>query len=248
MLAVFCLRLACGLAAAILCLPLREVNPRFYRAHFLSILGLAVGAAAFTWQSADTAIRGLIGGSAALSFLGSPSWSLERAPLARIIAAGTAVTLAASLVLIRTATGSTAGLYLLVIDDLSSAALLGFATTAMLMGHSYLIAPSMSIQPLLRLLSGFFILLVVRLTVAGAGFASWTAEHSLANRNEVTLLLPLRWVIGFVAPAILGLMARQAAKIRSTQSATGILYVVVIFCFLGELIGLLLFRMTGFVF
>src|SRR4051794_28882445 len=37
-------------------------------------------------------------------------------------------------------------------DAFSSAALLGGATTAMLMGHSYLIAPAMSLRPLLRLL------------------------------------------------------------------------------------------------
>jgi hypothetical protein len=35
-------------------------------------------------------------------------------------------------------------------------------------------------------------------------------------------------------------MAWESAKIRSTQSATGILYVVVIFCFLGELSSQLL--------
>jgi hypothetical protein len=42
-------------------------------------------------------------------------------------------------------------------------------------------------------------------------------------------------------------MTWQTAKIRSTQSATGILYVVVIFCFLGELTGQLLGDNTGFV-
>ena len=48
--------------------------------------------------------------------------------------------------------------------------------------------------------------------------------------------------LGFVAPLVLGWMAWQTARIRSTQSATGILYVVVIFCFLGELTSLLLPR------
>jgi hypothetical protein len=37
-------------------------------------------------------------------------------------------------------------------------------------------------------------------------------------------------------------MAWQTAKIRSTQSATGILYVVVILTFLGELVGQVLLR------
>jgi hypothetical protein len=54
------------------------------------------------------------------------------------------------------------------------------------------------------------------------------------------LWLPLRWGLGFAAPLGLTWMAWQTARIRSTQSATGILYVVVVFCFLGELTALLL--------
>jgi hypothetical protein len=49
------------------------------------------------------------------------------------------------------------------------------------------------------------------------------------------LWLGLRWMAGLVGPAILGWMAWNCARVRSTQSATGILYVVVIFVFIGEL-------------
>ena len=58
--------------------------------------------------------------------------------------------------------------------------------------------------------------------------------------DDTQLLLPVRWLVGFAGPLVLGWMAWQTARIRSTQSATGILYVVVILCFLGELTGLLL--------
>jgi len=149
--------------------------------------------------------------------------------------------------LMRVMQDSAGALITSVMDDFSSAAVLGLATTALLMGHSYLIAPSMSIKPLTRLLIAFFISLAVRVAVAALGLGSWTSEHSLGKLDQVTLLLPLRWGIGFVGSAILGFMTWQTAKIRSTQSATGILYVVVIFCFIGELISQLLFLMTGFV-
>jgi hypothetical protein len=46
--------------------------------------------------------------------------------------------------------------------------------------------------------------------------------------------------LGIVLPFILAGMAWESARIRATQSATGILYVVVIFCFVGELMSLLL--------
>jgi hypothetical protein len=61
------------------------------------------------------------------------------------------------------------------------------------------------------------------------------------------LWLSVRWLIGLVGPLVLGWMAWEAVRIRSTQSATGILYVVVILSFLGELTSQLLRVKTGFI-
>ena len=82
--------------------------------------------------------------------------------------------------------------------------------------------------------------LVLRLGVEAYALVHWTGVQKLTSVNDVTLWLPVRWLIGFVLPGVLCWMAYQTARIRSTQSATGILYVVVIFCFLGELTGQLL--------
>jgi hypothetical protein len=77
--------------------------------------------------------------------------------------------------------------------------------------------------------------------MAGASLWSWTAGQPVVTlESDAVLWLPLRWGLGFVLPLVFGWMAWQSARIRSTQSATGILYVVVIFCFLGELTGQLL--------
>ena len=59
------------------------------------------------------------------------------------------------------------------------------------------------------------------------------------------LELPVRWLVGVLAPLGFGLMALSAARIRSTQSATGILYVVVVCGFLGELLSMLLTHQSG---
>jgi hypothetical protein len=84
------------------------------------------------------------------------------------------------------------------------------------------------------------------MAVDGYALGCWTATHSLVSlkSGDAIYLLPLRWLVGFLAPLGLSWMAWQAARIRSTQSATGILYVVVIFCFVGELTSQLL-RGTG---
>jgi hypothetical protein len=244
MLAVFCLRLALGVLACLFLLapiaaagPRPLVNPRFYRTHFLTALGLTCLALLFAYDSAAWPVLTALGLALAFAFSGSVSWSLEGAPGGPALIVLTVAALFAGLVL-EWAHSTAPALALLA--ALTSAAFLGSALTAMLLGHSYLIAPAMSIAPLMRLLAALAITLALRAGVEGWALARWTGDHSLGNlTGDVALWLPVRWIVGFVAPLILTWMAWQTARIRSTQSATGILYVVVIFCFLGELTGLL---------
>jgi hypothetical protein len=237
MLATFCLRLACGLIASLLLFSPRLVNPRFFRVQFLAALGLVSCAALFPQQSYGR-VAGTVLAIAALScFVGSVLWSLERARGRFAVVVVTFSALAAAVTLVPDMDLSFASLA----TAYSSATLLGTATTAMLMGHSYLIAPAMSLTPLLNLLRGLFAAAALRMAVSSVELWSWTTSHwPVRLEDETVLLLPVRWGVGLFGPLILGGMAWRAAKIRSTQSATGILYVVVIFCFLGELLSQLL--------
>src|SRR3954447_7841075 len=87
MLALFCLRLACGLVAALLLLNPKQINPRFYRVHFLTALGLVAVALVFPSSSAGLAWWTALTASAVLTFLGSFVWSLEGAPAGRAVIA-----------------------------------------------------------------------------------------------------------------------------------------------------------------
>lgn len=230
--------------AALLILPSAQVNPRFYRVQFLTVLGLTAVAAMFLREQADLALWLALAASMILLFLGSIVWHVEGAPAGRTLIWSSAPAVGAALLL----AGSAYGDPWLVADDLASAALLGSATTAMLMGHSYLIAPAMSLTPLNRLLAALGITLLIRMVLAGIGLWSWTGQLGSGSLdNEMWFLLLVRWGLGIVAPLGLGWMAWETARIRSTQSATGILYVVVIVCFLGELTSQLLVTKTGFV-
>jgi hypothetical protein len=247
MLALFCLRLALGMMAALLLLSPAQVNPRFFRTHFLSTLGLTALAAVFLMGSADVWLWLLLGGVLALSTLGSMSWMLEGAPLGRAMMIATVPLLFGALALTGYATREHGEPWWQLGDDLTAAALLGSATTAMLIGHSYLLAPAMSLTPLYRLLAALAACTVVRITVALLGLWLWTrspAGHTLDI--EMILWLAVRWGIGFVGPLALCWLAWETTRIRSTQSATGILYVVVILCFLGELTSQLLLTQTGY--
>jgi hypothetical protein len=268
MLAVFCLRLALGMIGSLLLLSPAQVNPRFYRTHFLITLGLTAVAAIFLRETAGPGLGVVLAAGSLLAFAGSVIWSLEQAPGGRVLIGLSIVTLAVCMVLAEKSEGAitesagqaasaadqrlvgpTGGSSFLVreVSSFTSAALLGTATSAMLLGHMYLIAPGMSIQPLIHLLGGLGIAALLRTVVAGLALWSWTDHHSLANLNDVAVLwLPVRWTLGLIGPLVLGWMAWRTALIRSTQSATGILYVAVIFCFLGELISQLLLRTTGF--
>ncbi len=179
----------------------------------------------------------------ALALAGSLSWFLDKAPGGRTLIVLTSLALAGSLACLEASDPATARSPLAVaLADVASAAVLGSALSAMLMGHSYLIAPSMSLRPLLMLIATLAIAVVGRMTVDG--FILWSLDRRARLTgtldNEVILLLLVRWAVGFAGVLGLTWMAWQTARIRSTQSATGILYVVVIFCFLGELTGQLL--------
>jgi hypothetical protein len=247
MLAIFCLRLACGMMGCLLLLPPTQVNPRFFRTHFLTALALTGVAAVFLRDQGTVALWSVLAGAVLCTFLGSMVWMLEGAPAGRVLIVLATAALIGSLVLSERPGPLTTSEWL-VADDLASAALLGTATSAMLMGHSYLIAPAMSLAPLLRLLAALAVCLVVRMIFAGAGLWLWTGrQRSMNMETEMLVWLPVRWVLGFIAPLVLGWMAWQTAKIRATQSATGILYVVVILCFLAEVTSQLLIEKTGYI-
>jgi hypothetical protein len=248
MLAVFALRLAAGMVGCLSFLPPSIINPRFFRTHFLTALALAGVALMTVRDTAGFWLLTLLGAAMALSFVASMVWGLEGAPGGRAFIVLTTLTLASALIQLEATSSDRPALAGLLLGDLTSSALLGSALTAMLLGHSYLIAPTMSLSPLMRLLAVLAIAVVARLGVDAYALTCWTATHSLVTlKNDALLWLPLRWLLGFVAPLGLAWMAWRTARIRSTQSATGILYVVVIFCFLGELTSQLL-RESGMTF
>lgn len=250
MLATFCVRLAFGLVASLLVLANRPPHPRFARTHFLTALGLLIVAVTLAFRD-DVPAWPLVAAAAAAALAGAFAWTLDPAPLGRALIVVCAGLCFASLFRLEPPSGEFATNYELptwgwALVGASSAALLGTTLTAMLVGHSYLIAPGLSLRPLMLAFAASAVALVIRVAVSGGGLACWTADRGgYTLTTDVGLWLPVRWLVGVVAPLGFGAMAYSAAKIRSTQSATGILYVVVVCVFLGELLSLLLTRQTG---
>jgi hypothetical protein len=242
MVTTFCLRLALGMIAPMMILPAAIVPPRFFRVQFLAALPLILLAGLFVSESKDTLFWVSTGLALAFATAGSVVWHTEEAPFGRTLFCLVALAAGGALLSL---TIEEPVLWKL-IDNFASALMLGAAISAMLMGHSYLIAPAMSLSPLNRLLGLLTVALTARIGLACVGLYVWTRQSSASTLDlETGLWLGARWLLGLIIPVGITWMAWETARIRSTQSATGILYVVTIVVFIGELLSMLVIEKTG---
>jgi len=126
------------------------------------------------------------------------------------------------------------------LDPVTSGLLLGAGMAAMLLGHWYLNAPGMKLEPLRMLILLTVAATLLRAALCGTGLVWQVVDIPSFPPTDVALFLGLRWLAGLLAPLLLAWMTWQTLKIPNTQSATGILYVVVIVTFIGELSSQLL--------
>ena len=134
---------------------------------------------------------------------------------------------------------------LTVASFLSSAALLGGACTAMILGHWYLIIPSMHVGHLQSIVKLHIASMVVRMAVVTAavfvGIELWQPALGPSFRRYIFsvggIFFWQRVLFGLAGPALLSYLTWETAKIRSTQSATGILYVDFLTVVVGEVLS-----------
>lgn len=126
---------------------------------------------------------------------------------------------------------------------ISSAAVLGAVLVAMNLGHWYLVIRGLPFELLGKANRFFMYSLFARIACIACGgviaMDAWKAMFAGAQPLwDTTLFLTVRVGFGLVAPVILAWMVGECVKIRSNQSATGILYVAVVFVLIGELSGI----------
>ena len=150
------------------------------------------------------------------------------------------------------AVGDTVPMQLLTaVSFVSSAALLGGTCTAMILGHWYLVIPSLEARHLQSIVKLHIASPVVRIAVVGAavfaGIALWEAGPAapgIAGGSFRRYIMSVdgiffwqRVLFGLAGPAVLSYLTWETAKIRSTQSATGILYVDFFTVVVGEVLA-----------
>ena len=124
---------------------------------------------------------------------------------------------------------------------------LGAALTGLSLGHWYLVSPGLSVHPLIRLtflclgaIAAQLIALPILIFVPGS-----PPDSVRALTSDYLVFLGVRVVFGLVVPLGATLMTWRTARIRSLDSATGLLYIVAALVLAGEIAARTLFFLTG---
>ena len=130
---------------------------------------------------------------------------------------------------------------------LAGAMALGSALAGLSLGHWYLVSPTLSVRPLIRTtflclgaLGVQLVLLPLLLFLPGSPPGRVESLFS-----EYLIFFGVRVIFGLLVPVGATLMTWRTARIRSLDSATGLLYVVSALVLAGEIAARTLYFLTG---
>lgn len=136
----------------------------------------------------------------------------------------------------------------------STMLMFGISNFAMILGHYYLVVPKLSEKPLIISLYFYWAALAAKviLSVIGIGQANalgFFEEGTYAGDGYLFnwIFFIMRYLWGILAPGILSYFTYRLCRMRSIQSATGVLYIMEFFVIVGEMIAAYLFYKFGFV-
>jgi hypothetical protein len=266
---LFLLATAVGSLATRYWIPEADLGRGYFQMNALVVLGLLALALAvvllhpFPGLAPPAAAGWIETGSLAVALAGSflyyaaiwrERWELCRFPLTVALAGSAAALLAAGGGLAAPPVPLPHRPPLVIAALLASALLLGWSLITMLLGHWYLVAPRLAFRHLVVFCRVLVAAIALRLAALLATLAAASAVDARVEPNPLRLLTGLggegiffwfRLLWGLAVPLVLAVMALHCARQRSNQSATGILYVVVVGTFIGEITGYYLLVTTG---
>ena len=255
MIATFVFKLLAGITIAWLTMPRKLVADGFFRIQMLVALGLAVllvlaidpvalagKAAASPSELAQLPqivrwLRGMAFAAAVIAYPGHILWKLGRRTPGNLCINAISLLAIAALALLSVTSARSNPVPLQLLADFSSAAVLGSVLTGMLLGHWYLTTPGMSLKPLLWFCP--FLAIAASARLAATGWALAASGPPPADLVRV-IWLCLRILGGILAPAVAAIAVYRILQYRNTQSATGVLFAVLILVFMGEMSAALL--------
>jgi protein NrfD len=216
-----------------------------YQAVTMRIDAPGIGASSVVVSLSDIAL--LVSAGITLFYWATIGRVFTRARTAILAAAAIAGLIAIAVQGLEISSGSSSPVVVLtVLSFLTSALMLGGACTAMILGHWYLVIPSMEVSYLQAIVKGHIASMLARVVVVGAAvwfaIATYQPESGVPSFRHYIMSVDgiffwQRILFGLAGPAILSYLTWETAKIRSTQSATGILYVDFFTVVVGEVLA-----------
>jgi hypothetical protein len=247
---LFLAHLAIGIAFTLVFVS-REAGVKFFRFNAGTAALLIVAAFAFRPPEASADLAGSVAVGALVVF--EAALVLYWLTVGRVLASirpllvGTGVAAGAVALFAQAFAGDSvfALKVITVLSFFSSAFLLGGACTAMILGHWYLVIPSMQVSHLQSIVKVHMVSMAVRVVVVGAAIfvaiVSWEPGLGPNFQRYIFSIAGIffwqRILFGLVGPAVLSYLTWETAKIRATQSATGILYVDFFTVVVGEVLA-----------
>ncbi|MBV8878533.1 MAG: hypothetical protein JO332_01085 [Planctomycetaceae bacterium] len=246
---VFLHLFAMGTGATLIAVPYRQIGKYYFSFHSTMLLVLVAVAVLvgqpWTLLGQGTAYMKVVAGLALLfALLILAQNVVVRAAQAELRVDALILPVSAGAVFIImasfgwTAYGTGAAL-LLTLHLLSAAMVLGTSMVAMSTGHWYLANAQLSFDILIRLCRLFVLSIGIKAAIV-AIYAFWRFEDYWRLEDFYKLVMGVRIAAGIVLAVALALMSLSCAKRHANQSATGILYVAVVFVLIGETISLYL--------
>ena len=225
----------------------KVVTRGFFRVHLWVIMGLNVFGVLVIWTiglehvpEQHTSLLSLVIVNAIASYIGASIWIYEKAR------AGTIALLVVTILTLTSAflstlfpeTRTTTHTISVLLEIISSGALLGAVMMSMLLGHWYLNTPGMKLDPLYKLLAFCLWALAIRTVISATGSYFYVTAHEVSS--SWWIFVSLRWTTGVAATLIMVILAKFTLRVPNTQSATGILYAATVVVLVGELTAQLL--------
>lgn len=146
------------------------------------------------------------------------------------------------------------GATLALVMFISTMLFFGISNFAMILGHYYLVVPKLSERPLIVCLYFYWATLLIKIILSVIGVNKAIAlgffdEGTVAGDGYLFnwIFFIMRYLWGGAAPLILSYFTYRLCRMRSIQSATGVLYIMEFFVIVGEMIAAYLFFKFGFV-
>jgi len=263
---LFLLALAGGALTTLYWIPEEELGGGYFKVNALVVLGLLATAAAtqavenFQPFAAHPTVGpllfviALVGTALYYATAWRGAWRLGRWPLTAALLATGGLILLAGPALIQHPSPLPHRSLLLGLALVSSSLLLGWSLVTMLLGHWYLVVPRLSFRYLEIFCRVLLAVVVLRLLAVGASLWVAAAVDPAISPHPLQMVIDFggqgmffwfRVLWGLAMPLLLGWMALDCARRNANQSATGILYVLLVGSFIGDITGFYLTLSTG---